>query len=130
MKRNIPLRRRPGGRYGVRKVVGFDGRVYDSQLEKDRWAELCLLQKAGAISQLELKPRLRLTKAQIGYTPDYGYIQDGRQVFEDAKGPRTARFDLIKQLWPVYGPALLRITKRNRYGKIVTAKQIMGKAET
>ena len=107
-------------RYPDRRVVQ-ESTMFDSRLERDRWNELEMLERAGAISDLELKPHLKLSEAEIGYTPDYGYMQDGRQVYEDAKGVETERFRIIKRLWRPYGYGLLRITKRkDRKGKILT----------
>ena len=124
-KKYIPHKR---PRIDVAKI--HDGNtVYDSKLEMDRHRELQLLEQAGAITKLQLKPRLHLSEAEITYTPDYGYVQDGRQVYEDAKGFETERFRIIKRLWRIYGPGLLRITKRSKGGAIRTAQEIMGEGK-
>lgn len=106
------------------------GRRFDSKLERDRAGELELLQQAGAISNLEFQVTFRLSEASVTYRADFVYTEDGRPVVEDVKGMATPRFRMIKKLWRAYGPAVLRITKRNKYGRIVTAQEITPKQGT
>ena len=59
-------------KYNNRKVkVG--GEVFDSRKEYDRWRELCLLQKAGKITDLERQVKFELIPAQrrTVYTGEY-----------------------------------------------------------
>lgn len=46
------------------KKVTVDGVTYDSQKEYYRWCELCLLQKAGKITDLERQVKFELIPAQ------------------------------------------------------------------
>lgn len=101
------------------------GRSFASRLERDRAAELVMLEECGEISGLEFQPMVKLSDALVSYKPDFMYTQDGRTVYEDAKGVVTDRFRMIKRLWSAYGPALLRITKRNQHGRIVTVQEVI-----
>jgi len=82
---------KPGKRnkYGNTKTDG-----YDSVRERDRHAELLLLQKAGAISDLERQVKFVLiAKSQYGqelrYVADFTYFESGRLVVEDVKSEPT-----------------------------------------
>ena len=98
-------------KYGNRKVE-YDGILFDSKKEAQRYYELKLLQRAGVISELELQKVFELIPAQYETFPRYGktgkrlqdgkrciekscvykadftYMQDGQLVVEDAKGYR------------------------------------------
>lgn len=129
IRRKTPLRRAAFGRkpskYHAKKVSTPMG-VFDSKLERERYNELALLQTAGHISELSHHPkRLYLSRARISYQPDFFYKEKGRNVFEESKGFDTDRWRIIQKLWQVYGPALLRITKRASDRKIRTVKEIM-----
>ena len=101
------------------KKVHINGMVFDSQHEYERWLQLCLLQRAGKISDLqrqvayELIPTLRepdtigprggvkpgkLLEHGVKYTADFVYIQDGKTVVEDAKGFRTDDYIIRRKL--------------------------------
>jgi len=82
-------------RYGnVRCEV--DGVTFDSLAERDRWLELRLLERAGAISDLRPSPEhpkkqrfvLGTGKRPPVYTPDFTYTEQGRRVVEDVKGAK------------------------------------------
>ncbi len=78
------------------KPVVVDGVRYASGAEYRRWAELCLLQKAGAIRCLErqVSYRLEVNGVLVGkYTCDATYIEvaTGEQVVEDTKSPATRK---------------------------------------
>lgn len=63
-----------------------------------------LLERAGAISNLELQPRINLkvggiaimyrSGRQAAYVADFRYIERGRYVVEDTKGLRTRDYKL------------------------------------
>ena len=99
-------------KYGNRKVV-IDGISFDSQREANRWCELLLLLRAGAIRNLrrqvgfELIPAQRidgkLVERAVKYVADFTYEQrnkDGtwEKVVEDAKGCRTEVYRIKKKL--------------------------------
>ncbi len=132
MKRTALKRRTalsPGQWQGKRKsrnkysaVRCDDGKdIFDSKTEMGRWHQLQLLEKAGEISGLILKPppvvllpeeTLRGKKVRaVKWRLDYWYVEDGRPVWEDSKGRPIARDETVKlNLWLRYGPGLLRIT--------------------
>lgn len=100
-------------KYHNKRVV-FDGRTFDSEHERDRYAELKLLERAGAISELKIQPAFTLVPAvkekgkvvqrAVTYKADFSYIRDGKLIVEDAKGVRTDVYKLKKKLMrAVYG---------------------------
>lgn len=88
-------------KYHNRKTI-LDNVRFDSAREARRYQELCLLERAGAISNLELQPRFDLIVSgkKIGfYKADFRYTSaDGLQHVEDAKGVRTAVYRLKKRI--------------------------------
>ena len=98
------------------------GRTFDSRLERDRACELVLLQRAGEISDLFFQ--LWVNLAGVKYRPDFLYIQDNADIYEDCKGVETPRFRMIKQLWLEHGPCKLRVTVRN-HGRIETKYELI-----
>ena len=116
-------------KYGNRQVV-IDGIPFDSQREANRWCELLLLQRAGAIRNLDLQVNFELIPAQYETFERYSdktgkrlkdgkrlvekactYIADfvyeerigdtWKKVVEDAKGCRTEKY-LIKRKLMLY----------------------------
>jgi hypothetical protein len=98
-----------------------DGISFASKKEAQRYSELRLLEKAGAISELELQPRFPLTvfsadgrPAKIAtYVADFRYYEHtnrGKSVIvEDTKGMPTPVFKLKRKLFElIYQP--LRMT--------------------
>lgn len=106
--------KRSYSKYHAKKVV-IDGKEFDSQKEATRWKELCLLQRAGVISNLQCQVPFELIPAQyemvIEYTPkthkekqvkklveqsvkyvaDFVYEKDCKTVVEDVKGYREGQ---------------------------------------
>lgn len=95
----MPVRvssKRGRGKFPVapRAARTVDGIVFDSAREARRYAELRLLQEAGAISHLQLQPSFTVNiegRKLCQYTPDFSYNDNGRLVIEDVKSPGTAR---------------------------------------
>lgn len=96
------------GKYNNKRVTE-DGITFDSMAERGRYRELCILQRAGEISELEvhvkyeLQPKFKRGKKTIQaitYEADFRYIENGAVVLEDVKGgkngkgTRTQVFDL------------------------------------
>lgn len=85
-------------------VENADGSVirFDSKREARRYGELCLLVRAGEISDLELQVKypLIVNGTKIGvYIADFRYrSKDGLQHTEDSKGVRTAVYALKKRI--------------------------------
>lgn len=105
-------------KYGNRKVE-YQGEVFDSYRELDRWKELRLLEGAGEIHSLRRQVKYVLIPAQrepdtIGprggihkgkliehersYVADFVYEQNGETIVEDAKGFKTDAYLLKKAL--------------------------------
>lgn len=102
-------------KYGSRKVIR-DGMKFDSVNEYRRFLELSLLEKAGAISNLERQVKFNLLPAQYvtdkkdgkiktkcverkcSYVADFVYIQNGEKVVEDAKGYRTEAYRIKRKM--------------------------------
>lgn len=51
-------------KYHNKKTYTADGILHDSKREANRWAQLCLLQSAGKISELDRQVRFELIPAQ------------------------------------------------------------------
>lgn len=106
-------------KYGNKKVV-VDGIQFDSKREAARYVELKLLLANGAIADLELQPAFELQpgfrdartgrkERAITYIADFRYIDvaTGRAIVEDAKGMKTAVFQLKRKLFLRAYPDLL-----------------------
>lgn len=105
-------------KYGNKKVI-VDGIVFDSKKEAMRWKELCLLEKAGTIRNLERQVEYVLLPAQyehggdhtrhkgkcleraVKYKADFQYIEGGKTIVEDTKGYRTKDY-IIKRKMLLY----------------------------
>lgn len=88
-----------------------DGITFDSKKEARRYAELKLLEKAGAIRGLELQPRIPLivNGTKIGtYVGDFQYIENNEQVIEDVKSTatKTPVYRLKKKILETYQPPI------------------------
>lgn len=109
--KKVPKRK---NKYGAKKAGSllFEGRMFDSKAERDRAEQLKVMEKDGDIQDLELQPQTSLSRAEIGYKPDFAYVENGVQIYEDVKGVETEGFRLKARLWKKYGFGPLRITKR------------------
>lgn len=86
----------------------IDNITFDSQKEAKRYCELKLLQKVGAIKDLELQPRFEILPAftangqkfrKTEYVADFRYIDvqnNGIEVIEDVKSEFTQSLPLYK----------------------------------
>lgn len=94
-------------KYGNRKIIR-DGIEFDSIKECQRYCELKLLQRAGAISDLKMQVPFELIPAQridgkvveraVNYIADFVYQRDGKEVVEDTKGFKTKDYILKRKL--------------------------------
>ena len=110
-------------KYKNKKVV-VDGMSFDSKKEAKRYQELKMLERAGAIhdlqrqikyvlipAQYELtsevyvkgkekgKPKIgKLIERECAYYADFVYICDGETVVEDTKGMKTPEYIIKRKL--------------------------------
>lgn len=84
------------------KRVEYDGIVFDSTKEKNRYIELRWLEGQGIIRHLQLQVPYELNEGGthcLKYIADFVYIDaTGAQVVEDAKGFRTKEYKKKKRL--------------------------------
>ena len=96
------------------KKTELDGITFDSKKEANRYAELKLLERSGAIHNLQRQVRYELIPAQkkngktveraCHYIADFVYEENGKPVVEDVKGFRTKEYVLKRKLMlQVYG---------------------------
>lgn len=109
-------------KYRAKRTACQHGHNHPSKREAARCDELHLLQKAGAISDLEYEPQfwfvingeqLKLANGRrAGYKPDFSYVEGGREVVEDVKGFAARDFALRAALFRHLFPTVeLRIVK-------------------
>ena len=97
-------------KFGNRKTV-FNGEVFDSLKEANRYRELLILQGTGKIKDLNRQVKFTLLPSQkdtngktierpINYYADFVYTDTatGKQVVEDVKGIRTAEYIIKRKL--------------------------------
>ena len=109
-------------KYGNKKIT-VDGVTFDSRKEYLRWCELCLLEKAGQIADLQrqvkyelipaqyeeyerystktgkrLKNGIRCVEKECSYIAEFVYRQDGQTVVEDTKGYKTDAYIIKRKL--------------------------------
>ncbi len=113
-------------KYNNEKVVMY-GIAFDSRREAKRYRELCLLERAGKITELELQKKFVLIPTQreqtgkvfkqgprkgepkpgkviekeCAYIADFAYKANGQMVVEDTKGYKTKDY-LIKRKLMLY----------------------------
>lgn len=96
-------------KYGNRKTY-VGGQAFDSALEARRFQELRLLERAGAIRDLQTQVKFELQPAfekhgkkyrPIYYVADFVYydVQKGLNVVEDAKGYDTDVYKIKKKMY-------------------------------
>lgn len=87
-------------KYGNVKTE-VDGKIFHSKREAARYQDLRLLERAGAIKDLQTQvPYLfELNDVKIcKYFADFVYKEDGRVVVEDSKGKITKDYAIKKKL--------------------------------
>lgn len=108
-----------GAKYGNRKAER-DGLLFDSQLEAERWGELCLMQQGGLICDLRRQVPYELIVENLlicTYRADFVYTEcpSGRVVVEDAKGHATGEYRLKKRLLKaLHSLDIVEIRKKSR----------------
>lgn len=86
---------------GLNKYRNHRTRNWDSNIEKQRYAELLLLQRAGKITNLRRQVPIELLPSQyedgkcvergVKYICDFVYVEDGQTIWEDVKSPITRK---------------------------------------
>lgn len=100
-------------KYGNVKTE-IEGERFDSRREAARWKELRMLERAGRITCLrrqvpfELIPKSEHGRA-VKYIADFVYMENGRQVIEDAKGYRTAVYKLKRRMMAEQGREIVEV---------------------
>ena len=94
-------------KYYSRKVTK-DGLTFDSNKEYRRFCELSLLERAGAIADLQRQVKFELIPSQridgkvaerpCTYVADFVYREDGKTVVEDTKGFKTKDYIIKRKL--------------------------------
>ncbi len=97
------------------------GVQFDSKREAMRWAQLCLLEKAGEIADLrrqvvlELEgrdgPLLTRTGRRMRLTVDFAYtdLRTGRTIYEDAKGVPTRDYEVRRAVAAAQGIEVIEV---------------------
>lgn len=87
------------------------GRWFPSRLERARFGQLRLMEHAGLIRDLRHQVVVELAGC-VSYRADFAYIETvpNRLVHEDAKGVQDKRFQVVTQLWRLWGPTPLLVT--------------------
>lgn len=94
-------------KYYSRKVT-IDGMTFDSQKEARRFRELCLLERAGQITELQRQVKFELIPSQkidgkvveraCTYVADFVYMENYKWVVEDTKGFKTKDYIIKRKL--------------------------------
>jgi hypothetical protein len=94
-------------KYYSRKVT-IDGITFDSQKEARRFRELCLLERAGQITDLQRQVKFELIPSQridgkvveraCTYVADFVYLENYKWVVEDTKGFKTKDYIIKRKL--------------------------------
>jgi hypothetical protein len=101
-------------KYGARKTHCGGGHTHDSQREAMRCDHLHLMQRAGAISDLQQQPAFWFAidgvavkypnGRRVGVTFDFAYQERGRSVVEDSKGMRVRDWPLRRAIFEALHP--------------------------
>jgi hypothetical protein len=96
-----------GNKYGAKKTV-IDGITFDSKKEARRYTELKLLERAGEIRGLKLKPvfpivvngrPVMMRNGHVAkYTADFQYFEGIKSVVEEVKGYVVRDYPLRRAL--------------------------------
>ena len=87
------------------------GHSHRSQLEASVCQILQLREKAGELKIVQVEDHVYLSKARIGYIPDFKcqYTSTSEYFWVEAKGFANDRWPIKKKLWKFYGPGSLEI---------------------
>lgn len=111
---SIPAKR--GNKFKAKRTPCHHGHVHASKKEAGRCNDLHMLQRAGAISELEQQPVYRFTvdgravmvgKRQLKFTPDFRYIENGKVIVDDSKGMRTRDYIVRAAFFRAFHPDII-----------------------
>jgi len=112
--------RKRRNKFSAKRTV-LAGIPFDSKREAKRWAELCLLERAGEIADLcrqvplELEgrdgPLLTRTGRRMRLTVDFSYtdLRTGLTVYEDAKGVPTRDYEVRRAVAAAQGIEVIEV---------------------
>lgn len=99
--------------------VTVDGITFDSKREAARWFDLCNLQRAREIFDLQRQVRFWLvgqggtlisdSGRRLSYIADFVYIRGNSQIIEDAKGFATPEYKLKKAIMRSMGHEIVEV---------------------
>jgi len=95
--------------------VSSGGHWYDSRLEKSVHDMLLLMEKAGEVTEVQVKHQVTLLQSRgkrIRLNVDYSVLntKTGETEFYEAKGYQTAEWKMKRSLWAYgFGPGLLHV---------------------
>ncbi|WP_457650859.1 DUF1064 domain-containing protein [Profundibacter sp.] len=107
-------------KYSAKRTI-LNGIKFDSKREAKRWAELCLLERAGEISDLRQQvplmlegrngPLLTRTGRRMRLTVDFAYtdLVSGLTVYEDAKGVPTRDYEVRRAVAAAQGVEVIEV---------------------
>lgn len=92
--------------------ISINGQKFDSMKEFNRYNELLLLERAGAIQDLQrqvpfvlipsqyvaIDGKTKLVERECKYIADFVYTENGETVVEDTKGVKTDVYKIKKKL--------------------------------
>lgn len=94
-------------KYGNKKIT-FMGETFDSKREYERYRELRLMERAGAIHDLMRQVKFLLVPNQyvdgkcveraVNYIADFVYWEGDKMIVEDAKGVQTPEYIIKRKL--------------------------------
>lgn len=107
-------------KYNAQKTE-VDGITFDSKKEAKEYQNLKLLERVGAIADLQLQPAFELQAAYVDnggkkvkairYVADFAYTQEGRRIVVDVKGMQTPVFKLKAKTFRERFPELQLVIK-------------------
>lgn len=96
-------------KYGSTKTVCYQGHRHDSKKEAERCNELHFMERAGAISHLEVQKKFTLLPPRkynkmpnergLDYVADFVYFDSGIMVVEDCKGYKTPEYIMKRKIF-------------------------------
>jgi len=114
-------------KYGASKTE-HHGFSFSSKLEAAVYDILYLQKLAGEIFDIQVQDSIKLTEAEIEYRPDFKVtVANGVTRWVEAKGFKTAVWQIKKRLWKAYGPGELWIYEgshtKPRLAEIIQGKK-------